>query len=95
MRVGAQAIQRRGDGAEIDRHVLEGAGGDAARSITRREVDNGIVVGGNTSSVVRSILPVAADGSLTAIEEWRADDVVSILSPVYVRLISFVSALLA
>ena len=95
LRVGLQAVQRRSDRTQVYGHVLEGSGSDAAGSIGRREVDDRIVVGRNTGAIVRGILSVAADGCLTAVEEWRADDIVSVFSPIHIRLVSFVSALLA
>jgi hypothetical protein len=95
LRVRRQTVQRRSERAQIDGHVLEGTGGDTARSITRWKIDNRIVVRRDSGAVVRSIVSVATDGSLTAIEKWRADDIVSVLAPVDIRLVSFVSALFA
>lgn len=95
MRVRRQAVKRRGDGTQSDGHVCERTAGDTAGTIARRDDKVGHIVRGDTCAVMRDVLPVSAHRSRAAVEEWRADDVVGVLSPIDVGLVAFVAAFCA
>jgi hypothetical protein len=93
LRVGRQAVQRRGDRTQADGHIPERTAGHTAGAIAGWDDEAGHVVRGDPGAVVGDVLSVAAHGGFAAVEERRADDVVGVLAPVDVGLVAFVAAL--
>lgn len=82
--------QRRGDRAQVGRHVAEGPRRDAPAALTGRDAVLAVPV--RVGAVVGHEVPVAAQAGGAAVEDGAVERVEGRLAPVPVRLCAFITA---